>query len=330
MKTETSKMATSALVSSDTCYVIEDPVYKVDEHVYKLQEQSYALPIEFATSKHSIYPLFRYIGSKKKLLVDTTGIYQYFTKCSCYVVPFVGSGSDYCYMYNHGLFKSAIINDNDHDLVDIYLALRDHPADLIGELSNLLKHYPSDGDGNTRRDYVYTITRPYYDDGVTGIKRTAMFYILRNNWFGGIHKGNSSTLHSLSANGPHDNIRHQNIINWSAALANTDICFGNYDKIDVPESSFVYVDPPYYEESGESRQGYGLEFANSEQEICIDWCKSLAKAGSRVVFSNSSHPKIVELLEGVASIKYLNIYYSLSKRSDQEIIAVFYNANERL
>ncbi|MEI7609704.1 MAG: Dam family site-specific DNA-(adenine-N6)-methyltransferase, partial [Rhodospirillaceae bacterium] len=239
------------------------------------------------------------------------------------VEPFVGAAAAFCYAYNNCLFRNAIINDNDDELIKIYITIRDNNKELVECLFDLMSGFPYGENGEVRREFIFNIVQPYFNSTCSPLEKTALFYILRRNWFNGMYKGRNNNINHLTNNGPIQMIDANNLKNWEVALQHCEILCGDYKSIAIPSDAFVYVDPPYFIESMSHRVGYKHNFSNLEQQRCIDWCKSVSSKTVRVVLSNSDSDLIRSYLTGYADIYKMRLFYATARRMATEILAVF-------
>ena len=304
-------------------YQVEQCEYEPYSPEYSNYVPDYRLDISFTTDEHSIMPLFKYLGGKRKLLSYNSGIARFLERCEHYVEPFVGAGAVYCYMSNNRLFNTATINDADDELINVYCIIRDDADNFIKCLRDLLREYSSKDNGEVRRMRIHKVVEPYFRGGGTIMERAGMFFILRRFWFNGVHKGTKENINFISSNGPQVVIDTQNIKNWQRALQNTEVCCMDYKQLVIPQLSFVYADPPYFAENATHRTGYKNPFANSEQQHCIDWCEEIAKQGSKVVLSNANADVITRNLTGRATVHRVRMLYATARRHIEEIVAVF-------
>ena len=307
-----------------------EPVYESDQArferylpQYQMYVPDYTRDIDFTTNIHSIVPLFKYFGGKRKLLAYNTGIARFFEMRRHYVEPFIGAAAAFCYAYNNCLFNYAIINDNDDELIKLYIIIRDNNEELIECLLHLMAGYPHRENGEVRRGFIFNIVQPYFNGTCSSLERTAIFYILRRNWFNGMYKGHNNNINHLTSNSPIQMIDIKNLKNWEAALQNCEILCGDYKSIVVPADAFIYVDPPYFSETMNYRVGYKHNFSNLEQQRCIDWCKSVSSETVSVVLSNSDSDLIRSYLTGCADIYNMRLFHATARRYATEILAVF-------
>ena len=81
-------------------------------------------------------------------------------------------------------------------------------------------------------------------------------------------------------------------------IENRDI-FDLLDKYDSP-SSFVYLDPPYVQETRKSNQKYLQEFTDDQHKKLVDYCRNMK---GKVLISGYDHP-IYEGLKGFQKIQF--------------------------
>ena len=138
---------------------------------------------------------------------------------------------------------------------------------------------------------------------MSAVKRAARFIYLNKTCFNGLYRVNSSGEFNV----PFGRYKNPNIVNEEALTAvhdyfNTaDIKFLSTDfahcLYNLPEDSFVYLDPPYDPVSTTSNfTGYAAGgFDKDEQERLCLVCNNLNKQGIRFMLSNSATPFIKEL-----------------------------------
>lgn len=179
-------------------------------------------------------PIFRWAGSKKKLLPELN---EYWSKSnkSRYIEPFAGSAQLY--------FKirpdSAILNDVNSELINTYRLIQLNPEGLY----NILKTYRRD------KDFYYQL-RSLSPDNLTELERAARFLYLNKFCFNGLYrtnlKGEFNVPYSATSTGILPSL--DDLINCSKSLK--DVLFLNQDfenvvRIHATPEYFVYLDPPY-------------------------------------------------------------------------------------
>lgn len=238
-----------------------------------------------------ISPVVKWVGGKRQLLDK---ILPLIPKHSTYVEPFVGGAAV--------LFElqptKAIINDYNHELINVYNIIKSNPEELIQTLE---KHREL----NTK-DYFYEIRSLDRDplfDTLTDIEKAARIIYLNKTCFNGLYRVNLSG----QFNTPYGKYKNPNIVNASTIRAvskylNKDtikIISGDYkDSLKgLRKGSFVYFDPPYVPISTSSSfTGYTEGgFSLKNQEELKEQCDKLNARGIKFLLSNSDCEFIKEL-----------------------------------
>lgn len=238
-----------------------------------------------------VSPVVKWVGGKRQLLDK---ILPLIPKHSTYVEPFVGGAAV--------LFElqptKAIINDYNHELINVYNIIKSNPEELIQTLE---KHKEL----NTK-DYFYEIRsldrNPLFDT-LTDIEKAARIIYLNKTCFNGLYRVNLSG----QFNTPYGKYKNPNIVNASTIRAvskyfNKDtikIISGDYkDSLKgLRKGAFVYFDPPYVPISTSSSfTGYTEGgFSLKNQEELKEQCDKLNARGINFLLSNSDCEFIREL-----------------------------------
>ena len=179
-------------------------------------------------------PIFRWAGSKKKLLPE---LFSYWNRsnCSTYIEPFVGSAQLY-FKINP---KKAILNDVNSELINAYQVIQANPRALY-ELVNTYKR---------DKDFYYSL-RALSPENLDVIERAARFLYLNKFCFNGLYRTNlkgqfnvpysaMSTAHLPTIDVLTNCSKHLK----GVTFLNED--FENIVKKYATTKSFVYLDPPY-------------------------------------------------------------------------------------
>ena len=257
-------------------------------------------------------PILKWVGGKRQLLDDILPLLPKDPKL--YVEPFLGGGAVLLAKQP----KHARVNDFNHELINVYKVVRDHPDELL-EL--LRKH----SEENSSEHYyeVRALDREPGFSEIDAVIRAARIIYLDKTCFNGLYRGNSAG----QINSPYGRYKNPNIVNEAGihALSNYlkgDIVLmcGDYASAleDLPEDSFVYLDPPYMPLSQTSAfTGYtegGFDY--DEQVRLRDECVKLREQGIRFVESNSDCPEIRELYSDF-EIKTVQAKRSINSRGDR-------------
>ncbi len=222
--------------------------------------------------QRGIKPLFPYQGSKRGHVHKFKHLLR---RSDTYIETHFGTGAVFCYMYNNKLFNTAIINDNQNQLINIYISIKERYSEFVYNVSEIIADYNSlpnstgthkrpDGSRinltaktrlNIKRgDQEFTKKHCYYEYlSQYQLKQNPeiLFFLLLVR-FGGAwdtinHKfGNS---YSSGAGECNRNIALDidNLNLWHEALQCTTIYCCDYSDVPIPAGDIlIYCDPVYY------------------------------------------------------------------------------------
>ena len=202
-----------------------------------------------------------------------------------YVEPFVGGGA----VLFHLQPESAVINDSNAELINVYEVVKNNLDELIADLK---KH-------KNEADYFYKtrgLDRTPRFDQMTNVERASRVIFLNKSCFNGLYRVNSSGKFNV----PFGRYKNPNILNETTLKAvsaylnsNRVIIFcQDYEKIltGLDRNSFVYLDPPYHPISVNANfTGYVQGGWNQFDQIRLrEACDELTKKGIPFLLSNSS------------------------------------------
>lgn len=262
----------------------------------------------------NLKPVVKWAGGKRQLLGELKKHVPDFTGIYC--EPFIGGAALLFELQP----EKAVVNDANPQLIEVYEVIRDNPEELIASLK---KH-------ENTPEYYYAI-REMDRDKVgfarkTPVERASRFIYLNHTCFNGLYRVNSKGEFNVPFGKykkpvicDEDNIRAV-----SRYFNRADIRFFTGDFADVlknlPEDSFVYLDPPYVPLSPTaSFTSYTAGGFNSkDQERLKGECDRLNERGIKFLESNSDTEYCRELYREYAvetvSVRR-NINADASKRS---------------
>ena len=269
-------------------------------------------------------PLLKWVGGKRQLLSDIIPMID--NKCSTYVEPFIGGGAVLFSMQP----KKAIINDYNHELINVYRVVRDN----LDELLELLYIHQA----NNSSEYYYEVRawdRGEYLNKMSNIEKAARIIYLNKTCYNGLYRVNSAG----QFNSPYGRYKNPNIVNEavlkavSKYLKNNDIDIRNGDYkdtlINLDKRSFVYLDPPYMPiSSSSSFTGYTEGgFGYAHQVELKEECDKLTQQGIRFVQSNSDCDEIRELYKEykIKTVKAKRSINSVAKKRGEINEVLIYN-----
>lgn len=239
-----------------------------------------------------VVPFLKWVGGKRQLIPEIKKILPKGILNCTYYEPFIGGGALFFELQP----KRATINDYNEELINVYKVIRDHPNELIEDLK---KH-------KNTPEYFYEIRaldrQPLFYN-LNDIERASRIIYLNKTCYNGLYRVNSAG----EFNSPFGRYKNPNIINEPVIRAvskylnsaNIKIFNKDYQEIlkDIPENSFVYLDPPYHPISKSSNfTGYIQGGWNEKDQIRLrNVCDDLTKRGIRFLLSNSASDFIREI-----------------------------------
>lgn len=237
-------------------------------------------------------PVVKWVGGKRQLLDDIIPLLpDYF---STYVEPFVGGGA----LLFEIQPKKAIVNDLNHELINLYKVIKDNPNELL----SLLEEHEL----NNSEEYFYQIRaldRSESYNEMSDIEKAARIIYLNKTCYNGLFRVNQSG----QFNSPYGKYKNPNIVNKPVVLAmanyfqnnNITLLNGDYKMAlkKLRKGAFVYFDPPYMPiSSSSSFTGYTENGFDKKQQIELkEECDRLNSRGIKFLLSNSDHPFIRDL-----------------------------------
>lgn len=242
-----------------------------------------------------VMPVLKWVGGKRQLLPEIKKYMPRINKNTTYYEPFVGGGAVLFEMQP----DKAVINDVNHDLIEVYKVIKDNVEDLIEELKK-------DKYSNTSEAF-YDIReldrRPKQYNNLTGIEKAARILYLNKTCYNGLYRVNSIG----EFNSPFGRYKNPNIVNdvglraVSKYFNDANITFLNGDFESavkgIKKGSVIYFDPPYAPISKTSNfTGYNESgFGEEEQKRLKRLCDRMTEKGIHILLSNSDCEFIREL-----------------------------------
>lgn len=237
-------------------------------------------------------PVVKWVGGKRQLLDDIIPLVP--DHFSTYVEPFVGGGALLFELQP----KKAIVNDLNHELINLYNVIKNNPKKLL----LLLEEHEL----NNSEEYFYQIRaldRSESYNEMSNIEKAARIIYLNKTCYNGLFRVNQSG----QFNSPYGKYKNPNIVNKPVVLAmanyfqnnNITLLNGDYKMAlkNLRKGAFVYFDPPYMPiSSSSSFTGYTENGFDKKQQIELkEECDKLNSRGIKFLLSNSDHPFIRDL-----------------------------------
>jgi DNA adenine methylase len=232
-----------------------------------------------------VSPFVKWVGGKRQLMDSILEAMPKNIRNYTYVEPFIGGGA----VLFHVQPQSAIINDFNSELINVYNVVKENLDELIIDLK---KH-------KNESEYFYHIRSLDRSEDFAKrgkIQRASRFIYLNKTCYNGLYRVNSAG----EFNSPFGRYKNPNIVNEpvlravSSYLNSNDVRIfsGDYNDVlkDVDKNSFVYLDPPYHPISESSNfTGYIQGGWNIvDQTRLRKACDELTKRGVKFLLSNSA------------------------------------------
>ena len=240
---------------------------------------------------NKLAPIVKWVGGKRQLLDALQPLFP--QSFDTYCEPFLGGGA----VLFHLQPDKAIVNDANEELINVYNVIKNQLDRLLAELRKY----------ENTPEFYYSIRdldrNPSKYIKLSEVKRAARILYLNKTCFNGLYRVNGSGEFNV----PFGKYKNPNIVNEEGLTAvhdylNTaDIQMYSTDFAhclhNLPNDTFVYLDPPYDPVSTTSNfTGYAKGgFDRDEQERLCLVCNNLDKQGIRFMLSNSATPFIKEL-----------------------------------
>lgn len=188
-------------------------------------------------------PLFRWAGSKKKLLADIK--VRLPESFGTYHEPFCGSA---CLFFDIQPGK-AVLSDMNEELILSYRQIQEVPEEVF----SYLKTY------EVSKDRYYEL-RAMDLEKMTCSERAARFIYLNKLCFNGVYRTNNAGVFNVPMGTKTGKIPDFDVLKkYSDALCGVKLRSGDFESVlhEVKEGDLVYLDPPYSKPEGRRRGEYG-------------------------------------------------------------------------
>lgn len=237
-------------------------------------------------------PFLKWAGGKRQIIDEIIGRVP--RDFRTYYEPFVGGGAVFFELASEEprRFVKARLNDKNHELIDVYRALRDDLPKVIEVLSRY-KH-------SERSYYRARSSKPR-----TLPERAARTIYLNRTCFNGLYRVNGKGQFNV----PFGRYKNPTICDHvcltlaAVALQGVELTSIDFESAcsNVQSTDFVYFDPPYLPTSKTSdftaynAGGFGLD---DHKKLATYFHILKRSVGAEVLLSNSDRPEIRELYRG--------------------------------
>lgn len=244
-----------------------------------------------------MHPFVKWAGGKSQLLnlLEENLPCGFGSTVTKYAEPFVGGGAFLFHLLKKYSLEEIYISDNNQELMNAYVAIRDNCAELSSLLDCLQNEYNS---------LSYELQEKFYYEkrdefnstelnGGSSVQKAALFIFLNKTCFNGLYRVNKKGKYNVPF-GKRTSVSaydSENLKKISNALQNVKIYACGYQDVkDFADSStLVYFDPPYRPLNVTSGFTSYTEdqFSDKNQIELANLYKELASMGVKVMLSNS-------------------------------------------
>lgn len=229
-------------------------------------------------------PVVKWVGGKRQLLERLMPLFP--ETYTSYCEPFIGGGAVLFALQP----QKAVINDINSELIGVYKAIKHDVNALIKRLAQFenTKECFYDVRSWDRNEDIYS--------HLSDIDKAARVIYLNKTCYNGLYRVNSAG----QFNTPFGRYKNPNIVNEDTLRAvheyfnSSDVTILNttYSEAvkELPENSFVYLDPPYdpISETANFTSYSASGFSREDQILLRDCCRQLDMAGIKFMLSNSA------------------------------------------
>ena len=270
-------------------------------------------------------PFVKWAGGKAQLLKRIEARLP--DDFNCYFEPFVGGGALFLSLHP----ESAVINDNNHQLMNVYRQLK-HDADAVIQAINLLDSKPCD------KERYYELRERFNEKivgGILDVECAALLIWINKHCFNGLYRVNAKGLFNVPYNNRVNgkSINEDNLRAIGRYLKDNEIVLMEEDFVSacdkVKEGDFVYFDSPYIPVSETAYfTDYTKDgFSYSDHKRLAELFRMLDARGAKLMLSNHDVPLAYELYEGFTITK-ANVNRAINsdakKRTGKEVIITNY------
>lgn len=252
----------------------------------KIHEQQIQFDFKTKQETFDAKPFIKWAGGKSGLLPSIHSLLPQNTSLNTYYEPFLGGGAVFFSLHP----ANAVLNDSNHDLIELYQIVRDDVENLIDHLKF---HY-------NEMNYFYMV-REQDPATLLPVERAARFIFLNKTCYNGLYRVNSKGKFNVPF-GRYSNpliCDSEGLRSASQALKTKTLLCTDFETATATavKGDFVYFDPPYQPLSVTSNfTGYTPKgFSNIDQERLSQVFKDLSAKGVFVMLSNNDTPLIRNL-----------------------------------
>ena len=240
-----------------------------------------------------------------------------------YVEPFLGGGAMFCAMVNRdGLPVSAILNDSNVYLINLYRTIRDDCEGLIYVLKQIEERYLK-MNYEKRKEHYYLVRNAYAFQGFETLLDSATLFFLLKTGFNGIYQTMEGSDRFASPCGllnHTDSVFDYDLIReWNRALQGVSLYALDWEEVvrgyDEETEVFYFLDPPYRD----SFKHYGIDEFDHDRLMHV--ARDLASGPNIVWICNRWTDDTYyhdQMSESLSEIEVFDVTYTAGRRRKNE------------
>lgn len=276
-------------------------------------------------ANETMKPVIKWAGGKTQLLHHIITMLP--TQYNNYFEPFIGGGA----VLFHISPASAMINDVNSELINMYTQIKKRPTKVISYLSVLDKGHEQSRDP---KSYYYHIRHLYNENlGTHSPEQASRLIYLNKHCFNGLYRVNSKGFFNVPFNNKKagNSFDKQNILEISKYLRSVRIRNVDFERAvkNAKKGDFVFFDSPYAPLNPTSFTDYTKDGFHYEDHLRLaNLFKKLTNKGVYCMLTNHNTPLINELYKDFEQ-KIVPVSRSINskatKRKGEEIIIINYD-----
>lgn len=237
-----------------------------------------------------MHPVVKWAGGKRQLLDRI--VERMPKEYNDYYEPFIGGGA----VLFGARPDNAVINDINSELINLYITIKENPADFIEQMHRLDAIDCDKDFYYKQRDRYNTLLR----DKELSVELAVLFVWLNKHCFNGLYRVNGKGFFNVPWNnkGSGASIDDDNIFEMSEFLQHVAILNGDFE-VSLKTAKcgdFVFIDSPYAPLNATSFESYTKEgFAEEEHRRLAKVFENLTERGCYCMLTNHNTPLIQEL-----------------------------------
>lgn len=270
----------------------------------------------------SVTPVIKWAGGKRQLIpIIKSMLPETYNR---YYEPFLGGGALFCDLTP----VSAVINDANKKLINLYECIKDNPFKLCKILSDFQNQYNSKSLMEEKDFLYYELRNRFNKENIENFEEAALFVFLNKTGFNGLYRVNSRGLYNVPA-GHKKEIKlfdEDNIYALSELLEFSEILNTDFEKAceSCEKRDFVFFDSPYYD-TFDSYQAGG--FSKKDHLRLFELFNRLSEKNVYCLMTNNSCDYIKELYKAY-NIKTIDVKRAINcngkDRTGTEVIITNY------